>query len=98
MPASRVHQIIIHRLAIDPLFLSNTSQSVKIKAEEIQANDKIARIVECLRLAEMDYDSKNDILCELKEATNLLAELAIINKLEPELRDRIFEILYTCEH
>ena len=98
VPASRVHQIIIHRLAIDPLFLSNTSQSVKIKAEEIQANDKIARIVECLRLAEMDYDSKNDILCELKEATNLLAELAIINKLEPELRDRIFEILYTCEH
>ncbi|EOH97681.1 glycoside hydrolase family 31 protein [Enterococcus pallens] len=98
LPEERQHQLIFHNLQTEEIILGNADQEYNFNEFLPHVEDRNARLFECLNNAEIAYDLKDSIWSQLKDNHNHRQVMKIIQRLEPELRNRIFEIYYTEEN
>lgn len=94
-PEKRQHRLCFHHMKAEDMLLDNATQEVIFDNESPATTIHHEWLFECLHRAELDYDLKNQLWMQLTEEQPLAKTMTVLNKLEPELRDRLFEIVYT---
>lgn len=95
LPTNRKHRLVFHTFKTDEIILDNTNQEYTFNSLKMKKNNLKERLFKSLDQAEIDYFQKDALWVQITNEPKFSKVMPILNKLDVELRDRIFEIVYT---
>lgn len=100
LPENRTHQLIFHATGMETVLLTNEQQEFTLdKCHQRPSTEQewLERTFNELNRYEISYDLKDQIWHLLQTETDSLKLQAYLNTLDPDLRERLFEFIYTKE-
>lgn len=100
IPENRKHHLIFHATEMKAVTLTNEEQEFEMDKEQQRRSteqDWLERVFNELNCYEISYDLKDQVWHMLQDESDLLKLQAYLNTLEPGLRERLFELIYTKE-
>lgn len=97
LPQNRQHHLIFHHLKQAEMELSNKDQMITFNRTFALNIDTSSQLLECLTIAEIDNDFKNDLWNQLKNHLEWNQKMILLNRLDDALRLRLSEIFYVEE-
>jgi alpha-glucosidase (family GH31 glycosyl hydrolase) len=96
LPNNRQHRLIFRAMDGEAVLLENKNQRVDIPCSDAKVSDVNQRIFDCLNIAEISYELKHQLMEQLVKEKELSKILTSLILLETDLRERLFEIIYTA--
>lgn len=100
LPENRKHHLIFHATEMKAVTLTNEEQEFEMEKEcqrQSTKQDWLERTFKELNRYEISYDLKDQVWHMLQDEPDPLKLQAYLNTLEPGLRERLFELIYTKE-